>query len=202
MTCRGLHTIALLLLPLNGVLAEGAGDRPPSSTIGPGSGVERIISASPQPASGDSIEFDGHRITLGMPRDQVLKLVAESYEVVPQGDERWWVNDRKAGGTIGTLTFRQGVLTLVTRDWEVVESGAGPAINILNTAFRAIGQMVPGAARSCTVSPDRLATQTGFSVSCGPMLVQIFMTTDPGEGTRAWVHTALGGEIWVRPERP
>jgi hypothetical protein len=183
MTWRCLVVAPLLLLPL--------------SPLHAGEGGVGVVSISPKtpPAEAspaDSIDFGGHRIALGMSQDQVLKLVGESYRVEPQVDDLWWVYDKTAGGTIGALYFHLGRLVEIRRDWEVVESEAGPAINTLSTAFAAVSQMVPGDLRSCKVYPDRLATQKGFSISCGPMLVQIAMTENEGEGTRVFVYTVLG----------
>jgi len=150
---------------------------------------------------GDSIDFGGHRIALGMSQDQVLKLVAENYRVEHQGKDLWWVYDETLVGTIGALYFHHGRLAEIRRDWEVVESAAGPAINTLSTAFAAVSQMVPGDPRSCKVHTDRYATQTGFLIACGPMLVQIAMIKDEGESPRVFVYTVLGTHVQPTPAK-
>lgn len=195
MTRRWLLAACLFLLPFSTQLADDPpivpAPRAPGARIGP-------VSPAP-PQAPDSIYFDEHRITLGMPQEQVLKLVGESYRVEHQQDGLWWVHDKLAGGTIGDLYFSKGVLIEATRDWEPVEPAAGPAVQTMDTAFAAMRQMVPGTLRSCKVYPDRLSTQTGFAVSCEPMLVQIFMTKNEGEPIRVFVHQVLGSRVESTP---
>lgn len=160
----------------------------------PGTGRGQHIGAPgvPPPPTAQSIAFGKHKIMLGMPQDEVLKLVGESYRVEPEKKDVWWVNEN-SGGTIGRLYFRDQKLDQVYRDWEIMEPEAGPAFDTMRTALAAFAQMIPGDPRDCKVtSYPAPAEMIAVVVECGKMLVQLHIDSSPGEPDRVFIYTNLG----------
>jgi len=194
-------TLSFLLPMASAILAQtGSG---PAHHRGP-----TTPPAVPSPPLVQSIAFGKYKIMLGMPQDEVLKLVGESYRVEPEKKDVWWVNEN-SGGTIGRLYFRDHKLDQVYRDWEVMEPEAGPAFDTMRTALAAFAQMIPGDPRDCKVtSYPPPAEMIAVVVECGKMLVQLHIDSSPGEPDRVFVYTNLGshgddsGKRDHAPERP
>jgi hypothetical protein len=144
-----------------------------------------------QPPPAQSIAFAEDRLVLGMPQDEVLDRLSKNFELVRREKDVFWVN-QNTGGTIGMVYFAGGLLTQVSRDWEILEPEAGPALLTMKTAIAAFRQMIPGDPRDCKVDSNILNPAAGVAVSCGKMLVQLYVTSSDGEPDRVFVYTALG----------
>ena len=161
----------------------------PAQTGGSGAGRHRGPS-SPPPVQ--SIAFGDYRLTLGLPKDEVLGELRKTHEVerfpLGPGEDVWWVS--KSGEPHGgKVTFEGGVLVRVLKDWEVAEPGGGPPMTTMKIALEAMRQMIPEDLRNCEVStgiPESVA------ITCGNMLVQLGISRSEGEPDRVWVYTVLG----------
>lgn len=189
---RSLTLICTWLLLATTALAQSA----------PGGGKAKAIAPGTPPANppGQGILFGEHRITLGMPQDEVLRLVSESYRVERQPNGVWWVYER-TGGTIGGLYFTNQLLDQVHRDWEVTEPQSGPAVVTMSTALAAFAQLVPGDPRDCEVAFDHYDTQKSVGITCGKMLVQLYITSNEGGPDRVFVYANLGSHGAGKPVR-
>jgi hypothetical protein len=179
--------LSLSFLLLTSLLTSG----PARAQGGSGAVRHRGPTLPPQP---QSIAFGEHRLTLGMPKDEVMEKLGQSHEVKRWPDDRQsdvWSVSKSGEPYGGKITFEGGVLVRVTQDWEVAEPTAGPPMTMMKIALAAMHQMIPEDVRDCEVGlaldgPGYLA------ISCGKMLVQVGISSSEGEPDRVWVYKVLG----------
>ena len=178
---------SLLLLAAAPVLAQTTG------TGSQGGSGQWKSPNPPQPPPVQSIAFADDRLVLGMPQDEVLDRLSKNFELVRRQKDVFWVNQKTGGGgTIGMVYFAGGLLTQVSRDWEILEPEAGPALLTTKTILAAFRQMIPEDSRDCAVTGDIHNPAGGVAVNCGKMLVQLYVTSREGEPDRVVVYTSLG----------
>ncbi len=71
-----------------------------------------------KPANKDTILL-GRELSLGMPQDKVMSLLAQDYNLMRLANQdAWMVKDKTDATTVyGEVLFRNGKLSLIERDW-------------------------------------------------------------------------------------
>lgn len=141
--------------------------------------IALAVPTSAQAPAPNSILVGRVRLSLGAPKDSVLSTLRQYYDVSDMGD-RFAIRRRgDATAYEGFLSFRDGRVSSVTRNWNLFLPNTEEALaKSLYGAFHNFGEST----RECSVRsfdnemPDAEppSEKKGVSVSCGPRTVEVF----------------------------
>lgn len=137
---------------------------------------------APTPGLSESSVFVGADLRLGMERDDVLTKLKAFYKLIKMqthnDNEQWMIRDSSVDKTplplIGTVKFRGGKLTYVSRRWSRGDEDNFEFAQLLRAAMEQIGKEGHHNCRF-TIPTDRTpaAEFTYVDLHCGPKMIEI-----------------------------
>jgi hypothetical protein len=120
-----------------------------------------------------TVEFSPIRLALGTPKERVLTLLAEHYDISPwkgQGHDFWGVTKKtEPHFLIGTIAFESDRLSFASRMWE----NSNTAFSVVHVTANLIERLRNEGFSHCLVStqkesqPDREVERDVISIDCG-----------------------------------
>lgn len=128
------------------------------------------------------------RLSLGMPKEAVLRILRQSYDATStESGDSYTVSKSDAHLFYGSVSFKDGKLSSVSKDWDINGSDRGVAVvRAIYGAMSSFGEST----RACNVktfdNQEPTMEKRGVIISCGQRQVQIF--------TNRWAFKSGSGE--------
>ena len=146
--------------------------------------------AEPKGTTEATIEFSPIHLSLGMPKERVLSVLAEHYDISPwkgQGRDLWGVaRQTEPHLLIGTVQFDGNRLSFVSRMWE----NSNTAFSAIHVTANLMARLRDEGFSECSVSAEKESEaenemeRDSIMINCGQKGSRHFVRTRQGQGRR------------------